>query len=250
MFTDTHCHLSKEDYDDIEKVIEDAKINHINRLIISGCEKRNIDESIEIASNYENIYLALGFHPEEVDNITKKDIDILKNKIKNNKKVVAIGEIGLDYHYVKDNKEKQKKLFREMIGIAKELNLPVVIHTRDAFQDTYDILKEEKVEGVIHCFSGNLENAKMYMKIGFSLGIGGVLTFKNSNLKETIKEIPLDNIVLETDSPYISPEPVRGTKNEPKNVYYVAEKLADIKGITLEELSKKTEDNVNRIFNI
>jgi len=250
MFTDTHCHLSKEDYDDIGKVIEDAKINHINRLIISGCEKRNIDEAIEIANKYENVYLALGFHPEEVDNITTEDIDELKNKIKENKKVVAVGEIGLDYHYVKGNKEKQKELFKEMIGIAKELNLPVVIHTRDAFQDTYDILKEEMVKGVIHCFSGNIENAKMYMKIGFSLGIGGVLTFKNSNLKETIKDVPLDNIVLETDSPYISPEPVRGTKNEPKNVCYVAEKLANIKEISLEELSKITEENVKKIFGI
>ena len=171
MFTDTHCHLSKEDYDDIDTVVENAKDNQINRLIISGCEKRNIDEAIEIANKHKNIYLALGFHPEEANEITKEDIAELKSKIINNKKVVAIGEIGLDYHYIKDNKDKQKELLREMIKIAKELNLPVVIHTRDAFQDTYDILKEENVSGVIHCFSGNEENAKMYMKIGFSLGI-------------------------------------------------------------------------------
>ncbi len=249
MFTDTHCHLSKEDYDDIDLVIEEAKKNKINKLIISGCEKRNIDESIKIANNHDTVYLALGFHPEEADNITEKDIEEFKEKI-NNKKVVAIGEIGLDYHYTKENKEKQKELFRKMINIAKDNHLPVVVHTRDAFQDTYDILKEEKVSGVVHCFSGNYENAKMYTDLGLLLGIGGVLTFKNTNLKETIKNIPLENIVLETDSPYLAPEPKRGTKNEPKNVYYVAEELAKIKDLSMEELSLITERNVERIFNI
>ena len=250
MFTDTHCHLSKEDYDDIELVIQNAKENGINKLIISGCEKRNIDEAIEIANTYENVYLSLGFHPEEANNITEEDLIEFKNKIKNNKKIVAIGEIGLDYHYVKDNKEKQKELFKKMINIARENNLPVVVHTRDAFQDTYDILKEEKANGVIHCFSGNIDNAKMYTDLGLSLGIGGVLTFKNTNLKETIKNISLEKIVLETDSPYLAPEPKRGTKNEPKNVYYVALELAKLKDISLEKLSQITENNVKRIFNI
>ena len=250
MFTDTHCHLSKEDYDDIELVIQNAKENGINKLIISGCEKRNIDEAIEIANTYENVYLSLGFHPEEANNITEEDLIEFKNKIKNNKKIVAIGEIGLDYHYVKDNKERQKGLFKKMINIARENNLPVVVHTRDAFQDTYDILKEEKANGVIHCFSGNIDNAKMYTDLGLSLGIGGVLTFKNTNLKETIKNISLEKIVLETDSPYLAPEPKRGTKNEPKNVYYVALELAKLKDISLEKLSQITENNVKRIFNI
>ena len=250
MFTDTHCHLSKEDFDDIDLVIKDAKDKGINKLIISGCEKRNIDEAIEIANRHENVYLALGFHPEEANNITEEDLTEFKNKIKENNKIVAIGEIGLDYHYVKDNKNKQKELFRKMIGIARDNKLPIVVHTRDAFQDTYDILKEEKVEGVIHCFSGNLDNAKMYTDLGLYLGIGGVLTFKNTNLKETIKEIPLEKILLETDSPYLAPEPKRGTKNEPKNVYYVAMELSKIKNISMEELSQITEENVKRIFNI
>ena len=250
MFTDTHCHISKEDYDDIEEVINNAKEAKVNRLIISGCEKRNIKESLEIANTHDNVYLALGYHPEEANEITDKDIEDIKELIRNNKKVVAVGEIGLDYHYGKENKDKQIKLFRTMIGIAKELNLPVVIHTRDAFQDTYDILKEEKVTGVIHCFSGNLENAKMYLSLGFALGIGGVITFKNTNLKETIKEVPIDRILLETDSPYLAPTPFRGEKNESKYIPLIAEEIAKNKDITIEELSKKTEENVHRIFGI
>lgn len=250
MFTDTHCHLSKDDYEDIEKVIDDAKNNGVNRLIISGCEKNMIKESIEIANNHDNIFLALGFHPEEADEVTEQDILELKETIKNNNKVVAVGEIGLDYHYGKENKEKQIKLFKDMIGIAKELNLPVVIHTRDAFQDTYDILKEEKISGVIHCFSDNLENAKKYLSLGFSLGIGGVLTFKNTNLKETVKEIPIDRILLETDSPYLAPVPFRGEKNEPKYIPYIAKELSLQKGLSIEEISIETEKNIKRIFKI
>ena len=250
MFTDTHCHISREDYDDIEEVINNAKEAKVDRLIISGCEKRNINESIEIANNHDNVYLALGFHPEEADEITTKDIEELKEKIRSNKKVVAVGEIGLDYHYGKENKDKQIKLFKDMIGIAKELNLPVVIHTRDAFQDTYDILKEEKVRGVIHCFSGNIENAKMYLSLGFALGIGGVVTFKNTNLKEALKEVPIERILLETDSPYLAPTPFRGEKNESKYIPLIAEEIARIKGLTIEELSKKTEENVRDYFGI
>ncbi len=250
MFTDTHCHLSKDDYDDIEKVIENATNNGVYRLIISGCEKNMIKESLEIANSHQNIYLALGYHPEEADKVTEEDILELKEIIKNNNKVIAVGEIGLDYHYGKENRDNQIKLFREMIGIAKELKLPVVIHTRDAFQDTYDILKEEKVSGVIHCFSDNLENAKKYLSLGFSLGIGGVLTFKNTNLKETVKEIPMDRILLETDSPYLAPVPFRGEKNEPKNITYVAKELSLQKDLPIEEISIETEKNIKRIFNI
>ena len=250
MFTDTHCHLSKEDYDNIDEVIERAKVNRVNRLIICGCDKKSIIESIEIANHYDNIYLEIGFHPSEANITTEEDINWLDDLITKNRKVVAVGEIGLDYHWDKDNKDKQKDLFRKMISLSKKHNLPVVIHSRDAFQDTYDILKEEKVTGDIHCFSGNLENAKMYIDLGFVIGIGGVLTFKNTNLKETISKIDLKNIILETDSPYLSPEPFRGKQNEPKNVYYVAEEIARIKGLKLEEISTITEDNIERVFGI
>lgn len=250
MFTDTHCHLSKDDYENIDDIIKRAENNKVNRLIISGCDKKGIEESLKYAEKYENIYLELGFHPSEVDNVDESDIKWLKNIVKNNKKVLAIGEIGLDYHWYKDNKEKQKELFKKMLNLAKETNLPVVIHSRDAFQDTYDILKEAKVKGIIHCFSGNIENAKMYLSLGFKLGIGGVLTFKNSKLREVIKKIDIKDIVLETDSPYLTPEPYRGLKNEPANISIIADAVEVIKEISKDEISKITENTVNQIFKI
>ena len=250
MFTDTHCHLSKEDYENIDEIINNAKDNQVDRLIICGCDKKGIQEALTIANGYPNIYLELGFHPSEANNTTEEDIKWLKQIINNNDKVVAIGEIGLDYHWNKDNKDKQKELFLKQIELSKELKLPVVIHSRDSFQDTYDILKESYVKGDIHCFSGSLENAKRYISIGFLLGIGGVLTFKNTNLKETVKELDLKNILLETDSPYLAPVPHRGERNEPKYVKTVAETISEIKGIPLEEVSKITESNIKELFNI
>lgn len=249
MFVDTHCHISKEDYDDIERVIKEAKDNQVNHIIICGCDKIGIKEAIEIANNHDNLFLEIGYHPSEVLTTTDDDLEELKELAKNDK-VVAIGEIGLDYHWDKENKEKQKELFKKQINIAKELDLPIVIHSRDAFQDTYDILKEVNWKGDIHCFSGNIENAKMYVSLGFYLGIGGVLTFKNTNLTETIKEIPIDKILLETDSPYLAPEPFRGHKNESKYIPVIAEKLGNILNKTKEEIGKITTDNAKKIFNL
>ena len=248
MYTDTHCHLSKDDYDDIDEIIKKAIDQGVKRLFISGCDKKGIIESVEISKKYENVYLELGFHPSEAEIVSENDIEWLKKIIEKNKKVIAIGEIGLDYHWVKDNKEKQQKLFKNMILIAKELNLPVVIHSRDAFQDTYDILKQMNVTGVIHCFSGNIENAKMYTSLGFKLGIGGVSTFKNTKLKEVIKEIQISNILLETDSPYLTPEPYRGRKNEPSYIPVIAENISKLKEIPLNNLAEIIEKNVNETF--
>ena len=248
MYTDTHCHLSKDDYDDIDEIIKKAIDQGVKRLFISGCDKKGIIESVEISKKYENVYLELGFHPSEAEIVSENDIEWLKKIIEKNKKVIAIGEIGLDYHWVKDNKEKQQKLFKNMILLAKELNLPVVIHSRDAFQDTYDILKQMNVKGVIHCFSGNIENAKMYTSLGFKLGIGGVSTFKNTKLKEVIKEIQISNILLETDSPYLTPEPYRGRKNEPSYIPVIAENISKLKEIPLNNLAEIIEKNVNETF--
>lgn len=250
MYIDTHCHLSSEYYQDIERVVLDAADANVKKLIISGCDKKGIEESIKIASEFSNIYLSLGYHPSEATVVTKEDIKQLKEIVKSNKKVVAIGEIGLDYHYGKEDKDKQIWLFKEMLKLAKELNLPVVIHSRDAFQDTFDILKESKARGVIHCFSGNIENAKMYISLGFYLGIGGVLTFKNSKLKDVIKEIDANKIVTETDSPYLAPEPYRGSANEPKNVSIIMKAISEYKDISLTELEKIISKNVQDIFGI
>ena len=249
MFIDTHCHLSSDDYDNIDDVIKRANKNNIKYLIVSGCDKKGIKEAIELSKRYKNIYITLGYHPSEVDTTTDEDLKMLKEIIKNNDKVIGIGEVGLDYHYTKDNKDKQILLFSKQIEIAKELNLPLIIHSRDAFQDTYDILKKSNHKGVIHCFSGNKENAKMYFEIGFYFGIGGVLTFNNSNLKDTIKDIPLNRLLLETDSPYLSPVPHRGEKNEPANILLIAEKLASVLGKNISEISEITIDNTRKIFN-
>ena len=247
MFIDTHCHLSGEDYDDIDKIIEDDKNAMVDKIVVSGCSKESIDEVLVLKDKYDIVYATLGYHPEYASIITEDDLNYLK-KILDNEKIVGIGEIGLDYHYGKENIDKQKWLFESQLKIAEELNLPVVIHSRDATLDTINILKKYRVRGIIHCFSGSLETANIYIKMGFLLGIGGVLTFKNSKLKEVVKEIPMESIVLETDSPYLTPVPFRGKQNSSKYLKYVAEFISDIKDIDIEEVSKITNRNACNLF--
>ena len=248
MFIDTHCHISKEYYDNIDNVILDSKNNNVKKIIISGCEKESIDESIEISNKYENVYLTIGFHPDQVDIVDSNDLEKLKKQLISCKKIVGIGEIGLDYYYDKSKKEEQQILFRKQLEIAEVLNLPVVIHSRDAVSDTINILKDYKVHGVIHCFSGSLEVANIYIKMGYKLGIGGVVTFKNSNLPETLKNIDLENIVLETDSPYLTPHPYRGEKNSSKYIPIIAEKLSTIYNKDINYIAKKTTENAKNVF--
>ena len=250
MFIDTHCHLENKYYDDINVVINNAIDAGVNKLIISGCDKNGILEGLEYLKKYKNLYMTVGFHPEFCGVVDDKDLEWLEDIVKKNKKIVGIGEIGLDYYYTKDNKEKQIDLFKKQLDIAKRLNMPVVIHSRDAFNDTYNLLKEIEVAGVIHCFTSNIENAKKYISLGFKLGIGGVLTFKNSNLKDVIRDIDLKYLVLETDSPYLSPEPFRGKLNEPKNIPLIAEKIALIKKIELNEVANITSDNAMKVFDL
>ena len=250
MLVDTHFHLSKEYYDDIDSVIKDALSNKITTLIMSGCDKDSIIEGLEYIKKYDNLYMTVGFHPEETDIITDDDILWLEDIVKANKKIIGIGEIGLDYYYTKENKTVQIELFKKQLNLAEKLGLPVVVHTREAFLDTYNLLKEFKGRGVIHCFTSNFENANRFISIGFKLGIGGVVTFKNSNLREVIKEVELNNIILETDSPYLSPEPFRGKKNEPKNILIIAEKIAEIKGMSLDEVSLVTTKNAYSLFDL
>ena len=247
MFVDTHCHLSKEDYDNIDREIEEDKAAKVFKKIVSGCSKKTIEEALLLKDKYDIVYVTIGYHPEYASTVTIEDLDYLKSLLKE-KKVVGIGEIGLDYHYGKENIDKQKWLFEKQLEIAEEFNLPVVIHSRDATKDTIDILKKYKVKGIIHCFSGSLEIANIYIKMGFLLGIGGVLTFKNSKLKEVVKEISLDSIVLETDSPYLTPVPFRGKQNSSKYLYYIAEFIADIKNIGIKEVAETTSKNAESLF--
>lgn len=247
MYIDTHCHLSGEDYDDIDNVIEDNKKALVDKIIVSGCSRESIDEVMVLKEKYDMVYVTIGYHPEYADIITLDDLDYLKKLLKESK-VVGIGEIGLDYHYGKGNKEKQLWLFESQLKIAEELSLPVVIHSRDATQDTIDTLKKYNVKGIIHCFSGSLEVTNIYISMGFLLGIGGVVTFKNSKLKDVVKEISLEKIVLETDSPYLTPVPYRGKVNSSKYLEFIAKFIADVKNTSVDEIAKITSENASSLF--
>lgn len=249
MFIDTHCHLSIEDYDDIEEVIKENRKAGISKIIISGCSYDSIIESLDIADKYEDVYVTIGFHPDQVEVTTDKELSFLRDKL-SHPKVVGIGEIGLDYHYTKELKDAQISLFEKQLKLAEEFNLPVVIHSRDATLDTINTLKKYKLRGDIHCFSGSLETAKIYISMGYYLGIGGVVTFKNSNLSNVIKEIGLSNVLLETDSPYLAPVPLRGTKNSSKNIPIIADYLAELLNISVEEVSKITLSNTFHLFDL
>lgn len=247
MFIDTHCHLSKKDYEDISKVIEDNRNANVSRIIISGCTREDLDETIEIISDYPDVYATIGYHPEEADNIDKHDL-IKLEQLLSLEKIIGIGEIGLDYHYSSENKEKQQQLFEYQLSLAEKYNLPVVIHTRDATNDTINILKKYNVKGIIHCFSGSYETACQYINMEFLLGIGGVITFKNCHLKDTVKKLSLKNIVLETDSPYLSPVPYRGKTNSSKNIPIIAEYLAKELEQDITIIEKSTTENVKLLF--
>lgn len=250
MYIDSHCHLSVEDYDNIDLVIRENRENNIGKIIVSGCSKGSILESVELASKYDDVYVTLGYHPSEVLNYTDDDLEELEKLLLNNSKVVGLGEIGLDYHYGRDTKDKQIVLFEKQLKIAEKLGMVVVIHSRDATEDTMNILKQYHLKGVIHCFSGSIEVAKEYIKMGFKLGIGGVVTFKNSNLFKIVEAVGLENIVLETDSPYLTPEPYRGSKNSSKYIPIIADKIADILKVDLSAVEKVTTTNTSEMFDL
>lgn len=244
---DTHAHILSEFYDDIDELIEELKSKDIIKVINCADSIETSKEVLNIYNKYEGYLLpAVGIHPENIDNSNLKTIE---NIIKEHK-VFAIGEIGLDYHYNDENKDEQKEYFIKQLDLALKYDLPVIIHIREAMQECFDILKTRKNKGIIHCFSGSIEMAREYIKLGYKLGIGGVLTFKNSKLYEVIEKIDLKDIVLETDSPFLSPEPFRGKKNKPCNVLYVAKRIAEIKNISLEEVINTTTATANQIFDI
>ena len=249
MFTDTHCHLYNEYYNNIDVIINNAQQNSINRFIVSGCSTKDNNEVINIIKRYDNVYGVIGLHPEEALNYCIEDIKILENNL-NNSKIIGIGEIGLDYHYENFDKEKQQALFKSQLELADKYKLPVVIHSREATEDTIRILKEYPgVKGVIHSFSGSKETAMIYIKMGYKLGINGVVTFKNSHLKDILKDI-INNIVLETDSPYLTPHPYRGTQNNPSHIKIIANFICDYLNLDLSQLSIITNNNIKEIFDI
>lgn len=245
MFCDTHCHVLSEYYDDIDEILKDAKEAGVSMVINAAYNLESSKEVMALVKKYPEMYGVVGLHPENIEE--NFDYTIFDNL---DKKIVGIGEIGLDYHYTKDNKDKQIEVFERQLDIAEKLNLPVVIHSREAAGDTLEILKRHHNFGVIHSYSGSLEMAREYIKLGFVLGINGVVTFKNCNLKDTLKNIDLNSIVLETDSPYLTPVPFRGTQNNPGKMMNTARFVADIYGVSLSELAEITNQNIKRIFDI
>lgn len=245
MFIDTHAHIYEEYYDNIDEIIKRAKTRGISTIINNGCDDKSNKEVLNSLNNH--VYGALGIHPESVDTYNEKDITFIEKNL-TNPKIVAIGEIGLDYYYTKENKEKQIELFEKQLKLAEKYNMPVIVHSRDATEDTINSLKKYNVKGIIHSFSGSLETARIYLKMGFKLGINGVITFKNAKLKDVYKNLSLNDFVLETDSPYLTPEPYRGKKNEPQYVYNIAQFVANIFNISLEQLAEVTSKNAHSIF--
>lgn len=248
MFIDTHCHLYDEYYSDMDRVIQNAVKNNVKRVIVNGCDMKSNKEVLELIKKYDIVYGALGFHPSELDGISDEELKWLDDNL-DNSKIVAVGEIGLDYHYDETDREKQQYFFRKQLEIAKKHNLSVIVHSRDSIQDTYNILKDSSVKGVLHCYSGSLEMARKFIKIGYFLGVGGIITFKNAkNIINVINNIGLEYILLETDSPYLAPEPYRGRTNEPAYIPIIASKIAALKGVSISEVERITTGTARGIF--
>lgn len=248
MFIDTHCHIFSEYYSNIEEIILKCLDNNVRKIIVSGCDMKSNEEVIRLVNKYDCVYGTLGFHPTELDDFSFDYLNYLEDNI-NNKKIVAVGEIGLDYHYDNTDNEKQIMVFRRQLDIASKYNKPIIVHSRDSIQDTYNILKEYNLKGSIHCFSGSKEMAREFIKIGYKIGVGGIITYKNAKtIKEVVKDIDLSYILLETDSPYLSPEPYREKSNDPSNIPIIAEVIADIKNVSILEVARVTTMNAEGLF--
>jgi TatD DNase family protein len=247
---DSHAHYTDKAFnDDRENMLGSLKESGICGVINCGADLESSKESATLSAEYDFMYFACGIHPEEVDNLPSDFLDTLK-ALSKDKKCVAIGEIGLDYYWRQDNKELQKKVFVEQILLAKELNLPIIVHSRDAHEDTLAILKEHKPKGVLHCFSGSVETAKEVLKLGMYIGFGDALTFKNARKAlEVLEWLPMDRIMIETDSPYLAPVPHRGRRNESAYVVEVVKALASIYGMSYDEVAAITTANAMQVFN-
>lgn len=254
MLFDSHAHLDDSRFDrDRDAVIRSAKESGLQYILNAGASLATSVKAVNLSEKYEMIYAAVGIHPHDVKDMDEDTIEVLKS-LTNKKKVVAVGEIGLDYYYNHSPKEEQRKWFKRQIELAKEVNLPIIIHDRDANQETFDILKQHQVGDigcVMHCYSGSVELAKEYIKRGIYISIAGPLTFNNAKKAQQVaKEIPLEWLLVETDCPYLTPVPYRGKRNESAYVRYVAEAIAEIKGISFEEVAETTTKNAKKLFRI
>lgn len=251
MLIDTHVHLNDERLlKELDAVFERAKAQNVTKMIVIGYDVASSKKAIALAEEYSFVYANIGIHPSDVHKMKESDLDWIKHHL-THEKVIAIGEIGLDYYWSKEHKELQIQVFKEQLQLAKEFHLPVAIHSRDAIQDTYDMLKDAGVQGVMHCYSGSKEMATEFVKLGYYIGIGGVVTFKNAKeIKEVVDVVPLTHILSETDAPYLAPHPYRGKMNEPSYIPLIVEKIAQIKEIDVKEVEIAIENNVKRLYGI
>ncbi|SMO81390.1 TatD family hydrolase [Melghirimyces algeriensis] len=255
MLFDSHAHLNDEQFaKDRAEVIQRAHEEMgVSRILNVGFNRETITATLELAETYDWIYAAVGWHPVDAIDCQPEDLDWIES-LADHPKVVAIGEMGLDYHWDKSPKRIQENLFRQQIRLARELNMPIIIHNRKADQDVIRILREEKAEeigGVMHCFGGDWDTAEQCLKMNFMIGLGGPVTFKNAQLpKEIAKRVPLDRLLVETDCPYLAPHPYRGKRNESGYVRLVAEAIAELRGVSLEEIAQRTYENACRLFRI
>lgn len=254
MLFDTHVHLNADQYEeDLQEVIDRARQDKVDNMVVVGFDRKTINRAMELVEKYDFLYAAVGWHPVDAIDMMDEDLAWIED-LASHEKVVAIGEMGLDYHWDKSPKDVQKEVFRKQIRLAKKVKLPIVIHNRDATADVVEILKEEEakeVGGIMHCFTGSLEVAKECMDMNFYISFGGPVTFKNAKKpKEVVKEIPMDKLLIETDCPYLTPHPYRGKRNEPAYVRLVAEQVAELKNVTIEEVAEKTTANAKKLFGI
>lgn len=250
MIFETHAHYDDERFDGTrEEILSSLPSNGVGTVINVGSDVPSSEFSIELAEKYSYVYAAVGVHPHAAENMTEADLERIRI-LSRHEKAVAIGEIGLDYYYDLDFKDIQQYWFTRQLELAAEEKLPIIIHSRDAAKDTFDLISNSRVRsGVIHAYSGSLEMAKDYINMGFYIGVGGVVTFKNAKkLIEVVKNIPIESILLETDSPYLSPEPVRGTCNNSQNIKYIVQKISEIKQISPDFIVETTRKNAERLF--
>ena len=256
MIIDSHCHLDYPNlFEQLKNVVQRAKSNKIIYLLTICTTLDSFKKIKSIVNEYENIYGTFGIHPHETEKNTNINRDSIIDFIKNNKKIIGVGETGLDFYYNHSPKNIQKKIFIEHIHAASKLNIPLIVHSRNAESDTYEILKKEiknsKLKVLIHCFTGSKEFAHKLIDLGCYISISGVITFKNSlDLVNTVSDIPIQNLLVETDSPYLSPSPLRGKPNEPSYIVHTINKLAEIKKISKEDVANKTTANFNKLFKI
>ncbi|MGG0739918.1 TatD family hydrolase [Niallia taxi] len=254
MLFDTHTHLNAEQFDeDLEEVINRAMEAGMEKMVVVGFDRPTITRAMELVEQYDFIYASVGWHPVDAIDMTDEDLNWIES-LAIHPKVVAIGEMGLDYHWDKSPKDIQKEVFRKQIHLAKKVKLPIIIHNREATADIVEILKTEgasEVGGIMHCYGGSVETAMECIDMNFYISLGGTVTFKNARKpKEAAAAIPLDKLLIETDCPYLAPTPYRGKRNEPSYVKFVAEEIAAIKGISFEEVAAKTTENAKKLFGI